>query len=172
MHQQQVDFIKTVKAAFPEMFKNKSVIDVGSQDINGSNLQFFEDCEYLGMDIGEGKNVDVVAYIHEWIEKTEKRFDVVISGEMLEHDEFWEQSIKAMYKACKPGGLIVITCAAPGRPEHGTKKSEGWCSPFTTDYYRNISKEDLEYALEGLPFEKCEASHQGWDLYFWGVKAS
>ena len=74
MHQQQVDFINMVKAAFPEMFKGKTVIDVGSQDINGSNLQFFEDCEYLGMDIGEGKNVDVVAYIHEWIEKTRKRF--------------------------------------------------------------------------------------------------
>ena len=43
---------------YGNLFKNKKVLDIGSLDINGSNRFLFEDCNYLGIDVGEGKNVD------------------------------------------------------------------------------------------------------------------
>ena len=53
-HQAQIDYINSVKDKHPKLFKNKSVLDVGSMDINGNNTIHFTDCNYLGLDIGEG----------------------------------------------------------------------------------------------------------------------
>jgi hypothetical protein len=170
MHIQQVNFINSVKVQFPDYFTGKSVLDVGSQDLNGNNRQFFTDCEYLGLDICEGRNVDVVGYVHEWAKTTKQRFDVIISGEMLEHDQHYIKSVKAMYGLTKKGGLLVITCAAPGRPEHGTSRSNPNDSPATNDYYMNIDDEMLMAALNGCKFKECKAVIQGEDLYFYGLK--
>jgi hypothetical protein len=40
-HQQQLDFVASVKAQFPEYFSQAKVLEVGSLDINGSVRQFF-----------------------------------------------------------------------------------------------------------------------------------
>jgi hypothetical protein len=85
-HQAQIDYINSVKDNHPKFFKNKSVLDVGSMDINGNNTIHFTDCDYLGLDIGEGKNVDIVCPIHKFVSLY--KFDVVISTEMLEHDKY------------------------------------------------------------------------------------
>jgi hypothetical protein len=124
MHIQQVNFINSVKVQFPDYFTGKSVLDVGSQDLNGNNRQFFTDCEYLGLDICEGRNVDVVGYVHEWAKITKQRFDVIISGEMLEHDQHYIQSVKAMYGLTKKGGLLVITCTRKTRTRNKPKQSK------------------------------------------------
>lgn len=170
MHKEQVDYIESVKSRHPKYFNCVSVLDVGSQDINGNNRRFFSNSQYLGLDIGEGRNVDVTGYVHEWAETCDKEFDVVISGEMLEHDMYWEQSILSMYKLVKSGGLLLITCASIGRPEHGTRASSSVDSPFTNDYYRNISREDMEYAIRDLKFSEQETIIGGTDLYFFGLK--
>ena len=80
-HQAQVDYCLFVKNKFPEFFKNTRVVDFGSLDINGSNRQFFDDCEYTGLDIGEGKNVDIVTKAHEY-NAPDSSYDVVVSQNM------------------------------------------------------------------------------------------
>jgi 2-polyprenyl-3-methyl-5-hydroxy-6-metoxy-1,4-benzoquinol methylase len=55
----------------------------------------------MGIDIVEGKNVDIVTRVHEF--KTDFQFDCVISTEMLEHDEFFAASLNAMFNCTKPG---------------------------------------------------------------------
>jgi hypothetical protein len=51
---------------FLQYFIDKCVLDVGSLDINGNNRYLFDNCEYTGLDIGEGPNVDIVMPIHEY----------------------------------------------------------------------------------------------------------
>ena len=61
----------------------------------------------------------------------------VVSTEMLEHDPHWQASVQRMIELVKPGGTLIITCAAPGRGEH-----ELACSPLA-EYYREIGGAEL-----------------------------
>jgi len=60
MHKRVKDFILGIKQIHPEFFRDVDVLDCGSLDINGNNRQFFIDSLYTGIDIVDGKNVDVV----------------------------------------------------------------------------------------------------------------
>lgn len=87
------------------------VLDVGSCDVNGSYKQYFptEIFEYHGLDMCEGKNVDIVPkYAYDWSEVENESFDVVISGQCLEHVEFPWVIFFEMCKVMKPNGLMCI----------------------------------------------------------------
>lgn len=182
-HTEQIEFCTSVKSLYPEMFKNKRVLDIGSLDINGNNRYLFEDCEYIGIDIGAGKNVDVVCRGHEY--KSDEKFDVIISTECFEHDKYYTETLQNAYNLLKNGGLLLFSCAAPGRPEHGTTRTSPKDSPFTTDYYKNLSEEDISdvFYEEGtdesanlfigdLFTEYKFQTRTGFpqDLYFYGIK--
>lgn len=170
MHNEVTDFFNEVKQEYPEFFNNKKVLEVGSLYINGSVRELFEGGEYTGIDLGEGQGVDVISKAHEYIHPEE--YDVVVSTEMLEHDIHWQESLKQMYNNLKKGGLFIFTCAGPDRAEHGTSKDNAWASPFTTEYYRNISKEDFESILPPELFDKPLLRYVRGknDLQFKGIK--
>ena len=86
-HPEQSQYFRSVKNRFPGKFTNCSVLDIGSLDVNGNNRYLFTNYKYVGVDIGPGKNVDVVSRGHEY--KSDTLFDIVISSECFEHDEFW-----------------------------------------------------------------------------------
>ena len=92
-HTEQRNFCKSVKAKYPDFFKNKKVLDIGSLDINGSNRDLFENCDYIGLDVGEGKNVDIISIGH-LFNGPDNHFDTIISTEVFEHDMFYEETVK------------------------------------------------------------------------------
>jgi SAM-dependent methyltransferase len=177
-HTEQIDFCTSVKALYPEHFKGVRVLDIGSLDINGNNRYLFEDCEYTGIDIGEGKNVDQVVSGHKF--KSDTQFDVIISTECFEHDKHYAETLRNAYNLLKVGGLLLFSCAAPGRPEHGTTRTSPKDSPFTTDYYKNLDKNDI---VNSLCVSGCSHMDEVFttykfktrstfpqDLYFYGIK--
>ena len=127
-HRSQLEFVRLLAANMPEYFRGKRVLEVGSLDINGSIRQFFKDCDYTGLDVAAGPGVDVVC---EGQKYDAPGFDVVISCEAMEHNPYWAETLQNMIRLCKPGGLLVMTCATIGRPEHGTARSEPESSPLT-----------------------------------------
>jgi hypothetical protein len=176
-HEQQRQFLLSVKEQFPEKFQNCSVLDIGSLDINGNNRYLFSDYVYIGLDIGEGKNVDVVCRGHKY--ESDKQFDIVISTECFEHDEFWYLTIENGIRLTKSNGMFLFTCATTGRPEHGTRRTTPSDSPFTcqleNDYYQNLTEKDIRSKIaiedhfskfEFKSITGCRLS----DLYFWGIK--
>jgi len=171
-HPQQLDFVRSVKAKFPANFNGVSVIEIGSLNINGTVRIFFDYCNYIGVDVGEGRDVDLVCPAHELSFK-DNVFDTAISCECFEHDKHWEKSFAKMHSMVKPKGLVVFSCATTGRGEHGTTATSPKDAPFTNDYYRNLTAEDFEKAfnLPGMfkqyEFSGNDTTH---DLYFWGVK--
>ena len=172
-HREQREWCELVKYAHDEFFVGTSVLDIGSLDINGNNRYLFEQCNYTGIDIGDGPNVDVVCSGH--LFKSDDLFDVVISTECFEHDEYWQQTLKnVINNLLKDGGLFLFSCAAPGRPEHGTKRTSPKDSPFTNDYYRNLSEADIRSVLNcneifsNYKFKTRIDFPQ--DLYFYGIK--
>lgn len=170
MHNEIYTFISGVKNAYPEYFYKKDVLEVGSLDINGSIRELFTLCNYIGLDVGEGKGVDVVCPIHKYY-KTEE-FDVVISTEMLEHDKYWKDSLWSMYANLRPGGILILTCANIMRHEHGTTRTSPADAPFTNDWYRNISIGDFASILPPKFFTTYSITDARGktDLYFYGIK--
>jgi len=175
-HAAQQHFMMSVKSKFPNYFKNKRVLDVGSFDVNGNNRYLFEnDCKYLGIDIGFGRNVDIVCRIHEF--KDYYGFDTIVSTECFEHDEFYILSFKNIISLLKPTGLFAFTCANKNRQEHGTRRTIASDSPFTSalpnDYYKNVTEQDVRNSISvDNVFLKYEFSVNSdlSDLYFWGIK--
>ncbi len=182
-HKEQHDFCVRVKDHLPNFFRNKKVLDIGSLDINGNNRSLFENCNYIGLDVGEGRNVDVVSVGHKY-DAPNEFFDVIISTEVFEHDMFYEETIKNIIRMLKPGGLFIFTCAAPGRPEHGTRRLGENCAPLLiqiseewADYYKNLTEQDIRKINsfnEVFPDGHFELNNIHLeipaDLYFYGIK--
>jgi len=170
-HQEQLDFFLSVKAQFPEYFHHKSVLDCGSLDVNGNLRHLFEDCSYVGVDHRKGSKVNVVSLVHEL--PIDIQYDVVVSGEMLEHDQYWWLSLRRMFDLLVPDGLLAISAAGFGRAEHGTQRSDGHDWGTSLNYYSNILEADF-YSVFDLPkcFKKRYIGHnlETKDIYFWGIK--
>lgn len=170
-HPAQKQFFESVKTKHPKYFDNVNVIDCGSLDVNGTLKDLFTNSDYTGVDIVAGKNVDIVSHIKDL---PDKKYDVVISGEMLEHDETWADSLKKMFDMCKKGGLIAISAAGKGRPEHGTTRSTGKNAIWGTsaDYYMNIEEEHIRSVFKEDMFTESEVTYneRAKDIYFYGVK--
>ena len=175
-HHEQMEYCSRISQSHKEHFVGKSVLDVGSLDINGNNRYLFTNYKYIGVDIGAGNNVDVVCRGHEF--KDSEGFDIVISAECFEHDEFWKDTITNCINLTKPGGIFLFSCATTGRPEHGTKRSNPQDSPFTSlienDYYMNLTEQDIrkEIDMENHFSQHEFIAREIWpqDLYFWGIK--
>lgn len=175
-HAEQRAFIAAVAKHFPEYFVDAKVLEVGSLNINGSVRDFFSNCDYLGLDVSAGRDVDLVCEGQKY-DGPSDWFDQVISCEAMEHNPHWAKTFSNMVRMCKPGGLVVMTCATVGRREHGTSRTTPESSPLTVelgwDYYRNLRKRDFAAALN---LSTVFSHHRFWtnwrsfDLYFTGIK--
>lgn len=105
--------------------RNISIADVGSFDVNGTyKEQLRQDWDYFGIDIVPGKNVNFVVPVRgKWSIRSEE-FDVVISGQMLEHCwKPWE-TVKEMARILKPGGLMFLS--APNSWPYHEHPTDNW----------------------------------------------
>ncbi len=173
-HPQQQAFIAHVKAAFPHFFSKKAVLEIGSLDVNGSVRNEFTECDYTGIDLAEGPGVDIVSS-GESYDAYDASYDVVVSCEVMEHNPYWHETFKNMIRMLRPGGLLIMTCASVGRPEHGTTATNPGDSPFTLNwsYYHNLTAKDFrqiikigEFFSPAMFFEDLSFN----DLYFVGFK--
>jgi hypothetical protein len=168
-HQAQLDFVASLRFKFPEYFVGEYVLEIGSLNINGSIRPFFEKCTYVGVDLGEGADVDVVAR-GEDLTYEDGAFDVVASCECFEHNPEWVATLKNMIRMAS--GLVFFSCATTGRKEHGTRRTSPQDAPFCGDYYANLTEEDVRREIDLSVFKRYEFSTNSdcHDLYFWGIK--
>lgn len=175
-HKQQYDYVHKLKTRFPDFFFMKKVLEVGSLNINGTNRDFFTNCDYLGVDVGEGPCVDLVCPGQD-VNHPDETYNTVLSTECFEHNPEWVATFQNMIRMCKSGGLVFMTCATTGRPEHGTTRTTPSDSPLTIgigwDYYKNLTEQDFrehfdfDSIFSSYQFEVC-TTHP--DIYFYGFK--
>ncbi|MBR4604772.1 MAG: methyltransferase domain-containing protein [Lachnospiraceae bacterium] len=94
-----------------KMKKIISVLDIGSQDVNGSYRNLFPSSQFLytGLDMVMGKNVDYVPRKqYNWDEIRDNSYDVIISGQCLEHVEFPWVIFAEMCRILKEDGLLCL----------------------------------------------------------------
>lgn len=120
MHKSSFMIMKWFSEKYMKSEKLYKILDIGSQDINGSYKPIFENgnWEYLGSDVVSGKNVDIVLEeAYHWKNIKSKTFDCVVCGQMLEHDEFFWLTMLEIKRIMKHGGLCCIIAPSSG-PEH------------------------------------------------------
>ena len=173
-HPEQRTYLQKIKQEHPEHFWRVRVLDCGSLDINGSASYLWDhESGYTGIDLAPGKNVHIVMPM-EKADWADEHFHVAICLECLEHNPNWKVGLLNMVRMLRRGGLIIVTCATTGRPEHGTQRTTPKDSPFTaaSNYYRNLTEADIRSVLDlslfsHYEFEINKVSH---DLYFHAVK--
>lgn len=110
------------REALAERAKGRVVLEVGSQEVNGSFREFVEPeaAVYIGTDISHGRGVDILCPA-EKVARTFGRgaFDLVICTELLEHVEDWRAVVRNLKAVTAPGGYIALTTRMPGFPFHG-----------------------------------------------------
>lgn len=168
-HPQQFQFVESVKEKYPNNFYKAKVLEIGSLNINGSIRTLFQDCAYIGVDVGEGKDVDLVCEGQN-VDHPDQTYDTTISCECFEHNPYWKETFENMHRMTKTGGLVIFSCATTGRAEHGTTRSSPEDAPLIKwDYYRNLTEQDFN--VEGMfSHYQFSAQYQTCDLYFYGVK--
>ena len=177
---EQDDWKTELKGKFPQYFKNVRVLDVGSANINGSNKPWFENCEYIGLDIAPYANVNVVCIAHRY-DAPDSSFDTVLSTNQLEHDIYWQRTLEKMVHLLKPKGLMFFQ-TSHDRPKHGTRSrnpEDSLTVKYGDEEWANFFKrftigEIKEFLKPDEIFEKYEISYQPpsdlRDIYFWGIK--
>jgi SAM-dependent methyltransferase len=92
-----------------------TVIDIGSQDVNGSIKQVCpERFDYIGVDYQAASNVDVVLQNPYKFPFENESIDIVVSSSCLEHSEFFWLTWLEMARVVKPNGLIYINVPTDG----------------------------------------------------------
>jgi ubiquinone/menaquinone biosynthesis C-methylase UbiE len=138
MHQQAYNLIKRFAETLPKGLK---VLDVGSMDMNGSLKDLFNKGDYIGLDIAEGKNVDIVSEPFNF-PLADDSVDVVVSSSCLEHvsePRLWANEI---IRVLKSGGRLAIT--APHTIHY-----------HNSPHYWNIRKDGLMHLFRNLQIDEC-----------------
>lgn len=146
-----------------EEIKGKSVIEVGSIDINGSLRPFVESlcpASYIGIDLTMGLGVDVICDAYDMLERFgDETFDILISTELLEHVLDWRRVISNFKRILKPGGIMIITTRSLGFRYHGY--------PF--DFWR-YEVSDMQAIFSDFIIEKLEKDYRSHGVHVKAIR--
>lgn len=105
--------------------EHKSILDVGSYNVNGTLRDYAPaHMNYLGIDREQGPGVDIVledAYQYPFNDNT---FDFVVSSSCFEHDDFFWLTFLECSRVVNPGGFIYIN--APSNGQYHCYPRDSW----------------------------------------------
>jgi SAM-dependent methyltransferase len=114
------------------------VLDVGGADVNGGYRSIFcrTDFSYVTADLAPGEGVDVVLSDPYKLPVESASFDIVISGQMLEHCEMFWLAFAEMVRVVKDDGFILLIAPSSG-PIHQYPVD---CYRFYPDAFKALAK--------------------------------
>ena len=144
MHPSSVENMKIMRKkylGYLNNIKKPKVLDVGGlYDVpKKSYLRLFEDIpgiEWTVADIVQHPSVDVVMPGPFTLPFEDETFDLVVSGQMLEHCANPFKSVAEMKRVLKTGGRLALAAPAAG-PRHDVQ--DGW--RFIDDAFRFIAED-------------------------------
>ncbi|MGD0764115.1 MAG: methyltransferase domain-containing protein [Roseiarcus sp.] len=114
------------------------VLDVGGADVNGSYRTIFARPRfaYSVADIQAGPGVQIVCEDPYRLPLDDRSMDIVVSGQMLEHCEFFWLTFAEMVRVLRPGGFLFLIAPSSG-PVHRYPVD---CYRFYPDAYRALAR--------------------------------
>ena len=121
MHPTSLNKMKAFVDNYLKDYTNQplTILDVGSQAVAGNptyKLLFDKpQWKYLGLDVVDGHNLDIVVKDpYQWKEIEDGFADLVISGQAFEHIEFPWLTIKEIFRVLKDKGVCCIIAPSSG----------------------------------------------------------
>jgi SAM-dependent methyltransferase len=160
---------------YMEKGRSYRVLDFGSgtsrgQTLTHRNLLAEYDCDYTGVDIRAGNNIDVVMTKPYRIPLPSRSFDIVLSGQVFEHVPFFWASLLEIARVMKPRAYFFMTV-----PSRGHQHSTYDCWRFYPDGLRAMaawSRLRLREAFTDLPPTVAGRKHDFKAIdhtnYYWG----
>lgn len=119
--------------------ENLNIIEIGSQDVNGSLRSYSpSNSKYLGLDLNEGKSVDIVIKDPYHFPFPDDYADIIITTSCFEHTNFFWLSFIEALRILKPDGLIYVN--APSNGMYHRYPTDNW------RFYPDAGKALVEYA--------------------------
>lgn len=171
MHKAAYEYIERAIVALP--VTGRRVVEIGAYNVNGSVAPLFiHAAEYVGVDIRPGPGVQVVVEpgqaLAQAIEAhTLLGFDVCVTTETIEHAADPEQMLRDAWEVLRPGGLLLLTGAAPERQPHGC---DGGSVVPPDEHYQNIDPAQLREWLRDWTDVEVEHDPAAGDVYARAVK--
>ena len=105
---------------------NKTVLDIGGRNVNGSLRSFFENLgmKFICLDMEEHSSVDIVIKPGDKLPFENGSIDLIVSTSCFEHDPCFWLTFKEMTRIIKPSGYIYINAPTSG-PYH-TYPGDNW----------------------------------------------
>jgi SAM-dependent methyltransferase len=118
MHQSAMNTAKLffdIYATEKNFPKGTKVLDVGSQDVNGSLKEVCPKfLTYMGVDFVAGKGVDIVLQDPYKMPFEDEHFDIIICSSVFEHSQmFWLLYLEIM-RILKPKGIFYLNVPSTG----------------------------------------------------------
>lgn len=164
MHQSSLEEMKKFFASYSPFSPPLRVLDVGSRSLNpGPTYRDIipEGWVYIGLDAEKGPNVDVVTEAVYRYPFFSNNFDVVISGQVLEHVLNPNSWVSEIYRVCGVRGKVCIIAPTTGKIHS------------RPDYWR-ITQDGMQGILERAGFNSIHVhvnNHRPWcDCVGVGVK--
>lgn len=157
MHKSSYIKMREFRDKYLDLEQKLKIIDLGSMDVNGCYKPIFArpNWKYRGIDLEKGPNVDIVlADPYDWKEIDDESIDVFVSGQALEHIEFFWVTFQQVARKLKPGGIACVI--APSRGFEHRYPVDCW--RFYPDGYRALAK------WSGLKLLETKAQ---WDVEHW-----
>lgn len=99
-----------------ELGRPVRVVDLGSADVNGSYRSLFaeQSVTYVGVDLEAAPGVDLVAADPYHLPLPDQDADIVLSGQALEHSEFFWLAFVEMVRILRPNGYLFLIVPSAG----------------------------------------------------------
>lgn len=174
MHPSSVENMKRAKAYASYIYSldELRVIDVGGLHLvpHKSYLRLFEDhtnISWTVADIVKHPSVDVVMPGPYTLPFPDDTFDLVVSGQMLEHCRNPFRSVAEMKRVLRPGCMVIIIA-----PSEGPRHDRVDCWRFLEDAFHSIAEEvGLEVVADWIDRSAPDERSRQWaDHVFVGRK--
>lgn len=141
--------MKKAVDTYAPLFQKPKILDFGSRMVNKQTLSHRLilqdiDCEYLGIDVVAGPNVDVVMPAPYTIPLENDSVDIIITGQVIEHVPYFWASFMELSRVLKKGGYIL--CTAPSRGHIHSPPYDCW--RYYPDGYKAIASFTGLYLVE------------------------
>lgn len=126
----------------PEFVANPfTIVDYGGRRIDGHDSYYslvkdHANVKYLGLDLEQGPGVDVVMTDPYRSPIEDNSVDIVVTGQMFEHCEFFWLTFQDIARILKPGGYLCVITPSAG-PVHRYPVD---CWRFYPDAYAAMAK--------------------------------